>query len=270
MRLFSRLVCLWVLPGLCGLAATLALQAKGQESVHLVPADRVAVRQMSDVPAIDLAPGVHVRTVVGTTGSFSIGEFEPGSSAVLHHHTREQADIALTGTFDITLEDRVEKLDMGFGVVVPADVNHSIANKTSERATVIEFHTVRRLDLVLPRTEMTFPATGKAATLTTGRPLVYALDRPYRESPFSTNTMGGETCQLALRRLTRPLPVEISAGAVERFVYVIRGAIRMNAPEGTQQIGAGTLIVIPARTAITVQAFGPETGALAEFVPARR
>jgi hypothetical protein len=46
--------------------------------------------------------------------------------------------------------------------------------------------------------------------------------------------------------------------------------VRMTAPQGTQQIGAGALIVVPAGTAITVQAFGPEMGALAEFVPARR
>ena len=58
--------------------------------------------------------------------------------------------------------------------------------------------------------------------------------------------------------------------AVERFVYVIRGEIRLTMPEGIQQLGAGALIVVPAATAITVQAFGPEMGALAEFVPARR
>ena len=44
----------------------------------------------------------------------------------------------------------------------------------------------------------------------------------------------------------------------------------MTTPEGTQQVGAGAVIVVPAGIAITVQAFGPEMGALAEFVPARR
>ena len=44
----------------------------GQDSIHFVPADRVAVRVMREVPSIDVAPGVHVRTVVGSTGSSSL------------------------------------------------------------------------------------------------------------------------------------------------------------------------------------------------------
>lgn len=80
----------------------------------------VAVRVMSQMSAIDLAPGVRVRTVVGTVGSVSVADFEPGSAAALHHHTREQADISLAGSFDMTLGDRVEKLAPGYGVVVPA------------------------------------------------------------------------------------------------------------------------------------------------------
>jgi len=255
---------------MCGIAARLAIPVTGQENIHLVSPDRVTVRRMSEVPAIDLAPGVRVRTVVGTTGSFSIGDFEPGSAAVLHHHTREQANIAVIGEFDYTLDDRVEKLAPGFGVVVPPNVRHSLANRGSQRATVIEFHTVRRLDLVPPRPEMTWPASETRAKLTTGRQLVYPLDRPYRESPFAANSMGGETCLLSLRRLTRPLPVEIRAGTVERFVYVIRGEIRLTTPESTQQLSAGALVVVPAGTAITVQALGGEVGALAEFMPARR
>ena len=70
-----------------------------------MPADRVAVRRMSDMQAVDVAPGVHVRTVVGTTGSFSVGDFEPGSATTLHHHTREQANIAITGALEIRLGD---------------------------------------------------------------------------------------------------------------------------------------------------------------------
>jgi hypothetical protein len=50
--------------------AALGLTAAAfQDSVHVVPADRVSVRQMSEVPVIDVATGVHVRTVVGTTGA---------------------------------------------------------------------------------------------------------------------------------------------------------------------------------------------------------
>lgn len=52
--------------------------AIAQESIHVVSRERVTLRRMREVPAVDVAPGVHVRTVVGTTGSFSVGEFEAG------------------------------------------------------------------------------------------------------------------------------------------------------------------------------------------------
>src|SRR5262245_39875788 len=81
-----------------------------QESPHFLPADRVSVRVMSEVPAVDLAPGVHVRTVVGTTGSVSVGDFDSSGTAPLHHHTREQADIGITGTLDMTVGTHVEAL----------------------------------------------------------------------------------------------------------------------------------------------------------------
>ncbi len=100
-----------------------------------------------------------MRTVVGTTGSFSIGEFDSGSAAVLHHHTREQADVGITGVFDVTLGTHVEPLGPGAAVIVPPNVAHSIANKGGGVMTVIEFHTVRRPDLVPPRPALTFPAS---------------------------------------------------------------------------------------------------------------
>src|SRR5262245_13380871 len=111
MRLFDAAV--------LGVSLTLSPESRSavtlQENIHFVPGDRVAVRRMSDVPPIELAPGVLVRTVVGTTGSFSIGDFGPGSAAVLHHHTREQTDIGITGEFAVTLDDRVEQLEPGSG-----------------------------------------------------------------------------------------------------------------------------------------------------------
>ena len=234
-----------------------------------MPADRVSVRRMTDVPAIDLAPGVHVRTVIGTTGSFSIGDFEPGSAAVLHHHTREQADIGIAGAFDMTLDDRVEKLGPGFAVVVPANVSHSIANNASDRATVIEFHTVRRPDLVPPRPVVAFPASATPARLPAGRQLVQPMDRPVRESPFSAQWLRGETCLLAWRRVASgTAPVELGAGAVERFVYLVRGEVQMTSAAGRAQVKAGELIVVPARATITIQAAGPENATVAEFIPA--
>ena len=146
----------------------LSVPMVAQGDVHFVPGDRVAVREMSAVSPIELAPGVQVRTVVGATGSFSIGEFDTGSAAVLHHHTREQADVGITGGFDMTLGTHVEELGPGAGVIVPSNVAHSIANKRGGVMTVIEFHTVRRPDLVPPRPALTFPASRNLSPLRTG------------------------------------------------------------------------------------------------------
>src|SRR5262245_65519138 len=98
------------------------------QSLYFLPRDRVAIRDMRDVPHIDLAAGVRVRTVVGSTGSFSVADFDPGAAAVLHHHTREQADVGIDGVFDMVIAGRVEPLGPGAGVIVPPDVAHSTRN----------------------------------------------------------------------------------------------------------------------------------------------
>src|SRR5436190_3560650 len=95
----------------CGMIGVVVSAMWGaQDPLYFLPADRVSVRVMSELAPVDLAPGVHVRTAVGATGSVSVGDFDSGSAAVLHHHTREQADIGLTGTFDMTIGAHVEKL----------------------------------------------------------------------------------------------------------------------------------------------------------------
>jgi quercetin dioxygenase-like cupin family protein len=235
-----------------------------QGDIYFLPADKVVVRRMSDVPPVELASGVHVRTVVGTTGSFSLGEFEPGSAAVLHHHAREQADIGVSGSFDVTLGDHVEALRPGSGFIVPANVPHSIANNGSDPATVIEFHTMRRPDLVPPRPAMTFPASQEPARLPDGRHLI----APMESSTSPELVIRGETCVLSLRRVAGGAPpIEIRAGRVERFAYVVRGAIQLRSADVRDRVAAGSLIVVPAGGTITIQPVGTDPVTLAEFVP---
>jgi mannose-6-phosphate isomerase-like protein (cupin superfamily) len=220
---------------------------------------------MRDVPAVDLAPGVHVRTVVGATGSFSFGEFDSGSAAVLHHHTREQADVGITGVFDMTIGGHVEPLGPGAGVIVPANVAHSIKNLRDGVMTVIEFHTVRRPDLVPPRPAMTFPSAPQPVAVPDNRALVADL--------AARGTMHGQTCRLAWRVLSRgakPTDLHPMPTRVEQYIYVVRGDADLTAAGQTQRIGAGTLVVIPAAEPhVRMQAAGPIDVALAEFSPSR-
>ena len=151
-------------------------QVRAQDTLFFAPSDRISVREMRRVPAIELAPRVHVRTVVGTTGSFSLADFDSGGAAVLHHHTREQADVGITGVLDMTIGTRVEPLGPGRGVIVPPNVEHSIANARGGTMTVIEFHTVPRPDVVPPRPAMTFPSSPVAASVPEGRELFRQID----------------------------------------------------------------------------------------------
>lgn len=224
-----------------------------QEDLHFVPADRVAVRMMEQVSPVDVAPGVHVRTVVGTTGSVSVGDFDPGSAAVLHHHTREQADVGLAGVFDMTIGTHEEKLGPGQGVIVPADVAHSIANNGAAVMTVIEFHTVRRPDLVPPRPAMTFPAKPEPVPVPSARRFVVSFDG---RSGATGQAIRGETCTLVLRVGTSGSIFPLDAARGELFAYVIAGDAELIWPGGDVKVTPGMLIVVPVGGRAALRAFG--------------
>ena len=223
-----------------GLSAAIGVQ----DPLYFPPADRVSVRVMRDLSPIDLAPGVHVRTLVGLTASVSVGEFEPGSAAVLHHHTREQADVGLTGTFDMTIGTHVEQLGPDMGVIVPADVAHSIANKGTDRMTVIEFHTVPRPDLVPPRPTMTFPSSTEAVPVPDAARLMHVFALRGTET---AERITGKTCAMTWHRLgPGAKPAEVLASGSERLVYVLRGTLQLDATGAPQRVTAGSAILIPA------------------------
>jgi quercetin dioxygenase-like cupin family protein len=258
------------LPGVVSIAMLSAVGA--QDPLYFPPPDRVSVRVMSELSPIDLAPGVHVRTVVGATGSVSIGEFEPGSSAVLHHHTREQADVGINGTFDMTIGAHVEKLGLDMGVIVPSNVAHSIANKGTGMMTVVEFHTVPRPDLVPPRPAMTFPSSPEAVSVPDNRPLVVRLDQP---GAAAAQTISGQTCTMTWRQLARGAkPADVQAAGTELLIYILRGTLQLEyiglqVMGSPQRVTAGSVIIMPAHQRLRLQAADTDV-ALVEFSPERR
>lgn len=252
------------LAGFVWIAVIVAVGA--QDPLYFPPADRVSVRVINELTPIDLAPGVHVRTVVGPTGSVSIGEFEPGSAAVLHHHTREQADVGLTGTFDMTIGTHVEKLGPDMGVIVPANVTHSIANNGTSVMIVVEFHTVPRPDLVPPRPAMTFPSSTEPVSIPDS-PLVVKLDLPRTEM---AQRITGKTCAMTWHRLARGAkPVDVQAAGTELLIYVLRGSVQIDAPNSPQAVKAGSVIMIPAHQHARLQATDTEV-VLVDFSVDRR
>jgi len=239
-----------LLAGLLWTGISVAVAA--QDPLHFPPADRVSVRVMSELTPIDVAPGVHARTLVGPTASVSVGEFEPGSAAVLHHHTREQADVGVIGTFDMTIGTHVEKLGPDMGVVVPANVAHSIANKGAGMMTVVEFHTVPRPDLVPPRPTMTFPSSPEAVAVPDTSRMVIKFAPPRAET---AQRISGKTCAMTWHRLGRgATPGEVQASDVELLIYVLRGTLQLETMNTPQRVNAGSVIVIPAHQRARLQA----------------
>jgi len=216
----------------------MAPQAGAQDTLFFPATDRIAIRALKSIPTVDVAPGVHVHTIVGATGSVSLGEVDSSGVAPLHHHTREQTDVALSGAFDVTIGNRVESLGPGVGVIIPADVPHSIANNRRGVATMIEFHTVPRPDLVPPRPAMTFPVAPSPAA-TPAHALAVRMDA------VSGATLTGATCTMKWRRLAGAVDVHPEPTATELFVYVVRGSVSLRGSPGASPLGPGTVIIIP-------------------------
>jgi mannose-6-phosphate isomerase-like protein (cupin superfamily) len=214
--------------------------ATAQDTIFVPPPDRIAIRDLKLVPAVELVPGVRVHTVIGATGSVSLGEFDSAGTTPLHHHTREQADFGLTGALDVTMGTRVEILGAGMGVIVPPEVAHSIASRHNGVTTALEFHTVRRPDLVPPRPTMTFPSAPEAATLPPGRTLMARIDSGDEQ------TLVGQTCTMRWRRVVAPSDLHPQETAAELFVYVVRGDASIAASGRTFHAAAGTLAIVPA------------------------
>ncbi len=246
-----------------------------QDSVHFPPADKIAVLVMRDVPAVQLATGFMGRTVVGATGSFSFAEFEDGAGATLHHHTREQVNVGIEGVMEMALGTHTEPLPAGAAVITPANVRHSIRNRSGGKLISLEFHTIRRPDLAPPRPRPTvpYPVSPEPVTIPDERKLVAQLATPDQASGVA-KTIQGETCTLAWRRLvpgaaaTDLAPTRSSA---ELFVYVASGEADLVATGVSQRVSAGTLVIIPGHHEhVTLKAAGSADVALVEFRPALR
>lgn len=258
---------------LAGLGLSSALIA--QDSVHFPPADAVAIRVMSDVPAALLTKGFLGRTVVGATGSFSFGEFDDGAGAPLHHHEREQANVGIQGVMEMALGTHTEPLPVGAAVITPANVRHAIRNRSGGKLISLEFHTIRRPDLVPPRPRpaVPYPVAPQPVAIADDRLLAVQLAPPGQPAGVARE-IHGETCSVAWRRLapgavaTDLAPAKSSA---ELFVYVVNGEADLTATGVLRRIGAGTLLIIPgSHERVMLKAAGSADVALVEFRPARR
>jgi mannose-6-phosphate isomerase-like protein (cupin superfamily) len=244
-----------------------------QDSVHFPPADAIAIRVMSDVPAALLTKGFLGRTVVGATGSFTLGEFDDGAGAPLHHHEREQVNVGIDGVMEMALGTHTEPLPVGAAVITPANVQHSIRNRSGGKLISLEFHTIRRPDLVPPRPRpvVPYPVSPEPVDITDDSRLVAQLANT-TDTAGGARTIQGKTCTLTWRRVVPtagPTATDLTPtpGSVETFVYVVSGDGELTAARATSRVNPGTLILIPAgHQGVLLRA--SRTMALVEFRPA--
>ncbi|MDP2321705.1 MAG: cupin domain-containing protein [Acidobacteriota bacterium] len=255
-----------------GLSLSSALVA--QDSVHFPPADAIAIRVMTDVPAAQLTTGFLGRTVVGATGSFSFAEFDDGAGAPLHHHEREQVNVGIQGVMEMALGTHTETLPVGAAVITPANVRHSIRNKSGGKLISLEFHTIRRPDLVPPRPRpaIPYPVAPQPVAIPDDRQLVVQLAPPGQPAGVAKEIQG-ETCTVAWRRLAPGAAAADLAPAkstAELFVYVVTGEADLTATGVSQRIRAGTLLIIPgSHERVMLEAAGSADVALVGFRPGR-
>jgi len=245
---------------ICIVAGSVSASARAQDTVFFPPTSHVAIRAMRMVPTVDLNDRVHLHTVVGATGSVSFGDLDSGGVAPLHHHTREQVNVGLTSTFQVTVGNHVEVLPAGYGLIIPADVNHSFANPGPTVASAIEFHTIPRPDLVPPRPKLSFPASAAAVVVRDDQRLVTRMDTP------AGKTLNGRTCTVAWRSIRSTIDAHPQPTATELFVYVARGAVELSAEGHTANVPEGSLVIIPAKLAhARMRSIGQSSAAVIEF-----
>ena len=233
---------------------------RAQDTVSFPAQDHVAIRAMRSVPVNDLG-GLHLHTVVGATGSVSFGELDSGgTTGPAHHHTREQGDVGLTGTLEATLGNHIEQLQPGFGVIIPADVMHGFVNRGPGRVTGIEFHTVRRPDLVPGQPHASYPTAPSPVDVPDNRRLIVPLNTTQGE------TITGATCLLRWRWVGDSVDMHPQTTLTELYMYVVQGEIRLTAEGRSTRVPEGSLLVIPAKERhVRVEAVGGARAGLIEF-----
>lgn len=243
-----------------------------QDAANFPPGDTIAIRVMRDVPEALLTKGFIGRTVVGTTGSFTFAEFESGAGAAIHHHTREQVNVGIDGVMEMALGTHTEPVPVGAAAITPANVRHSIRNTSGGKLVSLEFHTIRRPDLVAPRPRPNppYPVAAEPVTVPDDRKMVVQLATT--DQPAGVAKMAkGETCTIAWRRLARGAAATDLApapGGAELFVYVVSGEADLSAANLSQRVSAGMLVLIPGRQEhVMLKATGSTDVALVEFRP---
>ncbi len=79
---------------------------------------------LEEIPAIEPAEGIRMRTPHGKNLMLSLVDMEPDSEVPLHHHPHEQAGILISGKLQLTIGQETRTVEPGAMYLIPGDVPH--------------------------------------------------------------------------------------------------------------------------------------------------
>lgn len=89
-------------------------------------------------------------TILSNTDQMTVAEltFQPGIVAALHHHTNEEVNYVLEGTFEMESNGETNVFNKGDLLVVPSNEEHNISHKGPGIGKVLTIWTPSRADLI--------------------------------------------------------------------------------------------------------------------------
>lgn len=105
------------------------------------------VTRYTEVPAIELAPGITARIISHDKITISLASAEPNSQLSPHRHENEQMLIVLDGAIDFIIEGKQYHVEKDDVIVLPSNTEHG-AYFTDKGAFVIDVFSPPRQDFV--------------------------------------------------------------------------------------------------------------------------
>jgi quercetin dioxygenase-like cupin family protein len=79
---------------------------------------------IDSIPAIEIFPGVRIRTPYGKNLMLSYVEIDDGAVVETHRHPHEQGGMVISGQMELTIGDETRTLGPGEMYMVPPDTPH--------------------------------------------------------------------------------------------------------------------------------------------------
>lgn len=214
------------------------------------------VYQFGERPWTELKPGVHIKPLVGETGTFTLAELEPGAETFVHHHTQEQLNVGLSGNNEISRAGHTSGLGAGVATVTPPDAEHFIRNAGAGNATLLEFQPIRRFDLLPPRPAAAYPVAPQAVSMTPAqlKSIDIGSNALWVSAPngVRTKTLAGQHSAFSVidipAAVTQAVNLRPQPVANEQFFYVLNGTVRIDVAgrdKDELQPYAGTAFLLP-------------------------